>query len=69
MPWDNGSVDGTESAIKYELFGVVFHHHPKNLEVASGRNAAAQLAVRELSPTNLIDQDYETLIALWAKRQ
>ena len=60
--WDNGSVDGTEDAIKYEFSKIIFHRHPKNLGVASGRNAAALLAVRELSPTHLLFLDNDMVV-------
>ncbi len=62
--WDNGSVDGTEEAVLREFPDVVFHRHPQNLGVASGRNAAALLAVRELSPSHLLFLDNDMVVTV-----
>jgi GT2 family glycosyltransferase len=48
--WDNGSTDGTVTAIRERFPEVAAHHSPTNFGVASGRNAAAQLAVRMWDP-------------------
>jgi len=60
--WDNGSVDGTEEAILSEFPDVVFHRHPSNLGVASGRNAGASLAMRRLSPSHLMFLDNDMVV-------
>ena len=59
--WDNGSTDGTVEAIAARYPGVAAHHSPKNLGVASGRNAGAELAIRLFQPTHLLflDNDIE----------
>ena len=43
--WDNASSDGTASAVGEAFPDVLVHHHESNLGVASGRNAAARLAI------------------------
>ena len=48
--WDNGSSDGTTQAVSDAFAGILVHRHPENLGVASGRNAAANLAQQELDP-------------------
>jgi len=60
--WDNGSVDGTDATILREFPDVVFHRHATNLGVASGRNAAALLAVRKLSPTHMLFLDNDMVV-------
>jgi GT2 family glycosyltransferase len=55
--WDNGSHDGTTEAVREAFPEVVVHHHPTNLGVAPGRNAAAELAIRTLNPTHLLFLD------------
>ena len=60
--WDNGSVDGTDEAVISEFPNVVFHRHPRNQGVASGRNAAAMLARRKLSPTHLLFLDNDMVV-------
>lgn len=57
LVWDNGSQDGTGEAIRARHPEVLVHRHPENLGVASGRNAAAELAARELDPTHLLFLD------------
>lgn len=57
LVWDNGSRDGTEQAITKNYPEVLFHHHNENLGVASGRNAAAQLAIQRYHPTHLVFLD------------
>ena len=37
--WDNGSHDETVEAVRARFPGVLAHHSPVNLGVASGRNA------------------------------
>ena len=57
--WDNGSHDGTAELLREKFPGILVHHHPVNLGVASGRNAAAKLAIEAFSPSHLlvIDND------------
>jgi GT2 family glycosyltransferase len=62
LVWDNGSQDGTVSAIQYRFPNVLAHYHPGNLGVASGRNAAAELAVKRFSPSHLLFLDNDMLI-------
>jgi GT2 family glycosyltransferase len=59
--WDNGSVDGTVEAVGMEFPRVLVHHHPENLGVAGGRNAAARLAVEAVRSEYLLflDNDME----------
>lgn len=60
--WDNGSEDGTAGAVQEAYPQVVVHHHPANLGVASGRNAAAELAMKTLAPTHLLFLDNDMLV-------
>lgn len=60
--WDNGSTDGTPDAIAAAFPGVVVHRHPRNLGVASGRNAAAALAIERFAPTHLLFLDNDMLV-------
>lgn len=55
--WDNGSGDGTAERVRAEFPDVLVHAHPLNLGVASGRNAAAALAMERLDPTHLLFLD------------
>lgn len=55
--WDNGSTDGTVEAVRSRFPEVVIERHPENLGVASGRNAAAEHAIRTLAPTHLLFLD------------
>lgn len=61
LVWDNGSRDGTVEAISTAFPEVRVHHHESNLGVASGRNAAAELAMETVAPTHLLflDNDME----------
>jgi GT2 family glycosyltransferase len=61
LVWDNGSVDGTLESIRERHSTVLVHRHPRNLGVASGRNAAAELALERFSPTHFLflDNDIE----------
>jgi GT2 family glycosyltransferase len=60
--WDNGSKDGTVEAVRSQFQDVVAHHHPGNLGVAPGRNAAAALAIEKLKPTYLLFLDNDMLL-------
>lgn len=61
LVWDNGSDDDTVQAISKQFPGVKVHRHESNLGVASGRNAAAELAFQTVAPTHLLflDNDME----------
>jgi len=60
--WDNGSQDGTLAAVQEAFPDVLVHYHPSNLGVASGRNAAAELAVKTFSPSYLLFLDNDMLV-------
>jgi GT2 family glycosyltransferase len=60
--WDNGSQDGTAEAIRAAFPEVLVHHHPSNLGVASGRNAAAALAMEAFNPSYLLFLDNDMLL-------
>lgn len=60
--WDNGSQDSTVEAVKEKFPTVLVHHHPSNLGVASGRNTAAELAIKTFSPTHLLFLDNDMLV-------
>lgn len=62
LVWDNGSSDGTAEAVRRAFPDVLVHRHPSNLGVASGRNAAAELALRELDPTHLLFLDNDMVL-------
>jgi GT2 family glycosyltransferase len=60
--WDNGSHDGTAEVVR-ELFPeVLMHYHPTNLGVASGRNAAAEMAIKTFNPSYLLFIDNDTVV-------
>jgi hypothetical protein len=60
--WDNGSKDGTVEAVRQQFPEVRVHHHPTNLGVASGRNAAAALAISHFNPTHLLFIDNDMIV-------
>lgn len=60
--WDNGSQDGTIQAVRRAYPDVIAYHHPENLGVASGRNAAARLAIEALKPSFLLFLDNDILV-------
>lgn len=61
--WDNGSNDGTVDAVREACPTAVTHRHPTNLGVASGRNAAARLALAEPHPpTHLLFLDNDMVV-------
>lgn len=61
LVWDNGSSDGTGDAVARAFPGVRYHGHHENLGVASGRNAAAAMAMELWDPGFLLflDNDME----------
>jgi O-antigen biosynthesis protein len=60
--WDNGSSDETAVAIRQSFPDTLVHEHPTNLGVASGRNAAAKLAIETFQPTHLLFLDNDILV-------
>lgn len=60
--WDNGSTDGTAAAIREAFPGVLAHRHPSNLGVASGRNAAARLAIETFGSDFLLFLDNDMTV-------
>jgi len=60
--WDNGSQDSTAEAIRAAFPDVLVYHHPVNLGVASGRNAAAALAIQAFNPSHLLFLDNDMLV-------
>lgn len=60
--WDNGSQDGTAEAVQNAFPQVLVHHHSINLGVAGGRNAAADLAMRQLVTSHLLFLDNDILV-------
>src|SRR5262245_12701453 len=62
LVWDNGSQDGTAEAIRQAFPEVLVHHHPVNLGVASGRNAAADLAIKIFTPNHLLFLDNDMIL-------
>jgi GT2 family glycosyltransferase len=62
LVWDNGSSDGTVAAVRREFPGVMAHHHPENLGVASGRNAGARLACQLFQPEYLLFLDNDLVL-------
>jgi GT2 family glycosyltransferase len=61
LVWDNGSQDGTVTAVQQAYPQVMTHYHPTNLGVASGRNAAAELTIKSFRPTHLLFLDNDML--------
>lgn len=62
LVWDNGSTDGTTAAVRGRFPEIHVHHHQTNLGVASGRNAAAALAIERFRPTHLLFLDNDMLV-------
>jgi GT2 family glycosyltransferase len=62
LVWDNGSHDGTIMSVKETFPNVLTHCNESNLGVAGGRNAAAQLAIHDLSATLLLFLDNDILV-------
>jgi GT2 family glycosyltransferase len=62
LVWDNGSQDDTAVAVQQTFPHVLVHQHPTNLGVASGRNAAARLALETFPSTHLLFLDNDILV-------
>lgn len=62
LVWDNGSEDGTGDAVRQAFSTVHIHEHAHNLGVASGRNAAAQLAIQTFHCRYLLFLDNDILV-------
>jgi GT2 family glycosyltransferase len=62
MVWDNGSRDGTVEALQASYPGILIEHRPINLGVAEGRNAAADVAIKQLGATHLLFLDNDILV-------
>lgn len=60
--WDNGSKDGTAEDVRAAFPDVLVYCHPTNPGVASGRNAAAALAMQTFNPTHLLFLDNDMLV-------
>lgn len=60
--WDNGSKDSTVESVQKLFPQVLVHYSPSNLGVASGRNAAAELAIQAFNPTHLLFLDNDMLV-------
>jgi GT2 family glycosyltransferase len=60
--WDNGSDDGTAQAVQQAFPEVLVHQHASNLGVASGRNAAAELAIKRFDPPYLLFIDNDMIL-------
>jgi GT2 family glycosyltransferase len=60
--WDNGSQDGTAELVRSTYPAVLVHHHASNLGVASGRNAAAALAMEAFNPSLILFLDNDMLV-------
>jgi GT2 family glycosyltransferase len=62
LVWDNGSSVETAVAIHQKYPQVLVHQSQTNLGVASGRNAAAQLATNTWQPTHFLFLDNDMLL-------
>ena len=60
--WDNGSEDKTAEVVRAEFPEVLVHHQPNNLGVASGRNAAAELAIKTFKANYLLFLDNDMMV-------
>src|SRR5687768_9863854 len=62
LVWDNGSHDETIAAVNNAFPDVLAHYSEDNLGVAGGRNASAELAIRELRASHLLFLDNDILV-------
>jgi GT2 family glycosyltransferase len=60
--WDNGSRDGTAEAVDRAFPEVLVQSHAKNIGVASGRNAAANIAIERFDPAYLFFLDNDMTV-------
>ena len=60
--FDQGSEDGTEEAVRSRFPDVYVHWNPKNLGVASGRNAGAALALERFQPDIFVFLDNDLVL-------
>src|SRR5262245_45215687 len=62
LVWDNGSHDGTITAINDTFPDVHTQYSESNLGVAGGRNASANVAIKEYGATHLLFLDNDILV-------
>lgn len=62
LVWDNGSADGTVTAIKERFPDVEVRRSDENLGVAGGRNAGARAAIERWGPEFLLFLDNDTVV-------
>ncbi len=62
LVFDQGSEDGTPEAIQSHFPGIDVHWNPRNLGVASGRNAGAALAIERYEPEILVFLDNDLVL-------
>ena len=62
LVWDNGSQDGTVISVEAKFASVLTYFNPINLGVAGGRNASAQMAIKDLDATHLLFLDNDILV-------
>lgn len=62
LVWDNGSQDDTLTHVGKSFPEVLTHYSEQNLGVAGGRNAAAQMAMRDFGATNMLFLDNDILV-------
>jgi GT2 family glycosyltransferase len=62
LVWDNGSQDNTLAAVGKTFPLALTRSSKRNLGVAGGRNAAAQVAITELAATHLLFLDNDILV-------
>jgi GT2 family glycosyltransferase len=60
--WDNGSKDGTAETVRKAFPKVLVHYHHENIGVASGRNAAAKIAIDKFNPRYLFFMDNDMTV-------
>jgi GT2 family glycosyltransferase len=60
--WDNGSKDGTATAVAEAFPRVLVEACPESLGVAGGRNAAAKLAIERFEPEFLLFLDNDIVV-------
>lgn len=60
--WDNGSGDGTITAVNEMFPNVLTIYSENNLGVAGGRNASARIAINEFGATHILFLDNDILV-------